>query len=121
MTNQGRVAGASLNQLGIVQPHHSQAPAVSVSATFLASPTLVNDLNLASGSGIESQPLNLPNGDAAIEKDKIGVTLWQQNPQNNPLNVLPAVSFGLPNAATISYDGRFPMGDRSSVSVSRMG
>ena len=115
MTNQGRVAGASLNNWGIVQPHHSQAPAVSVSATFLASPTLVNDLNFGFGQWDESQPLNLPNGDAAIEKDKIGVTLWQQNPQNNPLNVLPAVSFGLPNAATISYDGRFPMGDRSSV------
>ena len=115
MTNQGRVAGASLNNWGIVQPHHSGAPAVSMSATFLATPTLVNETNLGFGQWNESQPLNLPNGDAAIQKDKIGVALWQLNPQNNPMNMLPAVSFGLPNAATISYDGRFPMGDRSAV------
>jgi hypothetical protein len=115
MTNQGRVTAANFNNWGIVQPHASQAPAASLSATYIATPTLVNDLNFGFGQWDERQPLNLPNGDAAIEKDKLGITLWQGNPQNNPLNVLPAVSFGLPNAATISYDGRFPLGDRSSV------
>lgn len=115
MTNQGRVTAANFNNWGIVQPHASKAPAVSFSATFIATPTLVNDLNFGFGQWDESQPLNLPNNDASIEKDKLGITLWQQNPQNNPLNLVPAVSFGLPNAATISYDGRFPLGDRSSV------
>jgi hypothetical protein len=45
-----------------------------------------------------------------IIRDKIGMNLKQLYPQNNPLNFIPAASFGgVTGAAAISYDGRFPM------------
>lgn len=52
----------------------------------------------------------------AYQRATYGINIQQTYPQDNPLNLLPAMSFGgiSPSPAQVSYDGRFPMVDDST-------
>jgi hypothetical protein len=79
---------------------------------WIANPTLLADFTLGYASWLELQTYPddlLPR----LQRDQIGFDLPQLFPGQNPLNVVPAIEFGGtnigPNAATILWEGRFPM------------
>jgi hypothetical protein len=84
---------------------------VAANITYLASPTLVNELSIGLSRWTEDQAI-ASSQLAKVEKNKLGINLGQLYPGNNPLDLLPAASFGgVQNAVSIGYDSRFPMKD----------
>ena len=89
--------------------------------TYIASPTLVNEINIGYAGWSEDQVL--PNGSKelkAVEKDPLGITLTQFRPQLNPLGLIPTVQFGgggLTDLPKIGFPGssgtRFPISSQS--------
>jgi hypothetical protein len=72
------------------------------------SPTLINELNAGYTDRPEGEIVS--DGVSQLQKDKVGFNVSQFNPSANPLNLLPASNFtGVTAAATIGYDGRFPL------------
>jgi len=109
--------------------YHNSAPNVAVNLTYLASPTLINELNIGWASWSEDQIF--PNGPgelAAVQKNALGINLPQFRPQLNPLGLIPALTFGttnIENAPSIGFvgtkssgapndPGRFPIHSQSS-------
>jgi len=79
---------------------------------WFASPTVVAEFTGGYASWLELQTYPddlLPR----LQRDTIGFNLPQLYPAQNPLNVVPAIEFGGtnigPGAATILWEGRFPM------------
>ncbi|HET8550749.1 MAG TPA: carboxypeptidase regulatory-like domain-containing protein, partial [Bryobacteraceae bacterium] len=105
----GYATTANSNQWGIRQSYDTTNPNLGYNITYLAAPTLVNELSLGYARWTENQ--NIAESELAkISRDKLGITLGQQRPGNNPLRVIPAASFGgVTGTASIGYDGRFPM------------
>jgi hypothetical protein len=107
----GLATTANGNAWGVDQTYNTVNPHVSVNATFMASPTLVNDLTFGYAGWYELQSL-APSQLAKIQKSALGITFGSLFAGNNPLNVVPAMSFGgVTGAASVSYDARFPMYD----------
>jgi hypothetical protein len=73
------------------------------------SSTLISELN----ASYSTRPLNNSIADDAlrgIQRDTAGFRLGQLYPQNNPLNLIPNMSFGgVPNAIAVNMDGRTPL------------
>ena len=87
-------------------------PNIGGNITTIIKPTLINEFTMGWADWLELQ--KFPKGVLSrIEKQTLGVTLSQINPAENPLGVIPAMSFGgISNSpASVSYDGRFPMHD----------
>jgi len=82
--------------------------------TWIASPTLINETIVGYARWTEDQAYD-NDWLAKLQKDKLGVNLPQLFPGQNPLDVIPALNFGStnigPNAATVRWEGRFPMVD----------
>ena len=86
-------------------------PNIGVNLTYVFSPTLVNETTFGMNLWTESQVLT-KEGLAAYQRATYGINIPQSYPAQNPLGVLPAMSFGgVSSPAQISYDGRFPMVD----------
>jgi len=100
----------------------NRSPNLAVDVTYLASPTLVNELNIGWASWSEDQVF--PNGQselAAVQKSALGITLGQFRPQDNPRGLIPVLTFGgggLNKLPTIGFSGsngaRFPISSKSS-------
>ncbi len=84
--------------------------------TWIASPSLVGEFVVGYAAWKEDQPYP-DSWLAQYEKDKLGINLPQLYPAQNPLNLIPRVSFGSqnigPNAAVTGWEGRFPMNNIS--------
>lgn len=105
----GLAVTANSNQWGISQTYDTTNPNVGFNVTYLAGPTLVNELALGLSRWTEIQAIS-DSELAKLQKDKLGIKLGQKYLANNPLNVIPVASFGgVTGAASIGYDGRFPM------------
>ena len=88
---------------------------------YIASPTLVNEMNIGYAGWSEDQ--QLPNGNkelTAVQKSALGITLGQFRPQLNPLGLIPTIKFGgggLRNLPGIGFPGgngtRFPISSQS--------
>ncbi len=105
----GRAVTANSNQWGIKQSYDTTNPNLALNLTYLPSPTLVNELSLGLARWTEIQEIS-DSELAKLQRHKLGIGLGQVNPENNPLNLIPAASFGgVSGAASIGYDGRFPM------------
>lgn len=80
--------------------------------TWIVSPTVVNETIVGYARWTEDQDYRA-DWLAQLQKDKLGIDLPQLFPGQNPLNVIPALNFGGtnigPNAATVRWEGRFPM------------
>lgn len=89
--------------------------------TYIASPTLVNEIDIGYAGWSEDQVL--PHGKsefAAVEKAPLGITLTQFRPQLNPIGLIPTIKFGgggladLPNIGFPGGNGsRFPISSQS--------
>ena len=101
LTSQGR--NAWLNPSTQV----TTGPNDFVNVTYSASPTLVNEL-LVSFSGFDQQTTLTQSSLEKIQKSTTGYNLGQLHPTNNPLNLIPAASFGAPNSADIGYYTKYP-------------
>ena len=90
--------------------YSTTGPNVGGNLTWIVSPTVVNEFTLGWAQWTELQTIE-SNVLANLQKPNLGVALGQLNPSMNPLNVIPAVSFGtaIANAATTGYDQRFPV------------
>lgn len=100
---------ANTNQWGIAQTYDTTNPNLGLNVTYLPGPTFVNELSLGLSRWTEIQEIS-DSELARLQRDKLGIKLGQKYPANNPLNVVPVSSFaGVTGAASIGYDGRFPM------------
>ena len=89
-------------------------PNVGGAVTWILSPTLVNEAIVGYALWTETQIVP-DQWLAEVQRNKLGVTLGQLYPQQNPLNLIPAMSFGgISNVATTAWEGRFPMRDEAS-------
>jgi hypothetical protein len=94
---------------------------VTWNLTYIASPTLVNELNIGYAGWTEDQSLPKGNSElSAVQKSALGVTLGQFRPQLNPLGLIPTISFGgggLTDLPSIGFPGsngsRFPISSQS--------
>jgi hypothetical protein len=90
-------------------------PSLGGAVTWIISPTLVNESIFGYALWTEAQYYR-SEWLAKLQRDKLGVTFGQLNPQQNPLNLIPAMTFGgISNVATSAWEGRFPMRDEAST------
>lgn len=79
------------------------------------SPVLLNEFTF----GWLTQPADDRYEQSELEKnlrDRVGFVAGQFNPANNPLNVIPNATFGgVPNAANLVIEGRFPLYNRYHI------
>ena len=89
-------------------------PNLGGSVTWVASPTVINETVFGYGRWTENQVYR-DEWLAKLQRDKLGINLPQIYPDQNPLKLIPAMTFGGtnigPNAATTAWEGRFPMVD----------
>lgn len=105
----GVAVTANSNQWGIKQSYDTTNPNLAFNLTYLPNATVVNELALGLSRWTEIQEISASEL-AKLQRDKLGIRFGQKYPQNNPLNLIPAASFGgVTGAASIGYDGRFPM------------
>jgi Carboxypeptidase regulatory-like domain/TonB-dependent Receptor Plug Domain len=86
-------------------------PNFAFNVTYTISPTLVNELNLGTAGWSETQLYNSADL-AKAQLSPTGYNIPALYPGVNPLNLLPAVTFGLTNSANFGWDSRFPMADQ---------
>jgi len=112
VNNSGTASTANSNSWGIVQAYNTTNPNVAGNITYLASPTLVNELSVGLSRWTEIQSIS-DSELARLQRDKLGIKLGQLYAKNNPLNVIPGASFGggVGTAPSIGFDPRFPMND----------
>ena len=114
--NTGRTSPAISNQWGLANVDYSQTmPQIGGRLTTIFSPTLINEATVGMNLWTEQQKLS---ADAlkAYQRASYGISIQQTYASDNPLGLLPAMSFGgiTPSPAQVSYDGRFPMVDDST-------
>lgn len=77
--------------------------------TYIVSPTLINETTI--GMTLQKERQLLPQSSlAAYQRQTYGINIPQSYPETNPLGLLPSMSFGgVPNAARINHNARFPL------------
>jgi hypothetical protein len=112
VNNSGTASVANSNSWGIVQAYNTTNPNVAANITYMATPTLVNELSVGLSRWTEIQSIS--NSELArLQRSKLGISLGQLYPSNNPLGLIPGASFsgGIGTAPSIGFDPRFPMND----------
>jgi outer membrane receptor protein involved in Fe transport len=112
------VAAGSANW-GLIQQHYTFTDnGIVMNYTRIFSPTIINEATVGVRHSVEKGP---PESDEelrrVIRSDRGLGALGQFFPANNPLGVIPQISSfgGVPNAALITYDGRFPLRGADTV------
>ena len=91
--------------------YHTGGPNLGGNLTWIVNPTLVSELTVGFSTWNEEHIIE-PDVLKNLQKATYGMTIGQLYPQNNPLGLVPAASFGgVTNAATISYTARYPLYD----------
>jgi hypothetical protein len=110
------VAAGSANW-GLVRQHYTYTDNGAVLMhTRIFSPTVVNEFMGGVRHGVEKGPPESETEQNKMVRSKIGLNLGQFYPEINPLSIIPQASFGgVPNAAAITYDGRFPLRGADTV------
>lgn len=85
-------------------------PNVGGNLTYTISPTLVNEFTMGTARWSEDQRFVDPADALKLQRKALGINIGQFHPENNPLNLVPGVSFGgVQSPPGIGFDGRFPM------------
>jgi hypothetical protein len=114
--NTGLTSPAISNQWGPTPVDYAQTmPNLGGSFTYIFSPSLVNEATFGLNLWTEQQLVS-QDGIKLLQRANYGINIPQSYPKDNPLGLLPSMSFGgIPSAASISYDGRFPMVDDATA------
>ena len=114
----GYAVAAGSSNWGLVRQHYTYTDnGIVLNYAKILSPRMVNEFTGGARHGVEKGP---PESEEELKKVQRGprglTTLSQFFPGNNPLGILPQASFGgVPGAAAISYDGRFPLRGADTV------
>jgi len=103
--------GSTVNGLPWLIPgnYRTTNPNFAFNTTYTFTPTIVNELVVGTAGWSENQIYSAANIDK-IKKETVGYAYGQLFPKNNPLDLVPAATFGgVSNAAIYKYDARFPM------------
>jgi hypothetical protein len=93
----------------------SKAGMVSIHHRHIFSPTLVNELMVGYAYTF-GPPSWTDDGIKGLQRSTYGFNAGALTPANNPLNLMPVMSFGgVVGAASLGYDGRFPFNGARNV------
>lgn len=114
---QGYAVAAGSSNWGLVQQHYTFTDnSIVLNWARVITPTLVHEFNGGVRHSVEKGP---PLNDTELNRvvrSSVGFNVGQLYPQYNPLKIIPQASFGgVPNAAAITYDGRFPLRGADTV------
>ena len=114
--NTGRTSPAISNQWGLADVGYAQTmPQLGANFTYIFTPTLINEATVGMNLWTEEQQLS-DKGLTAYQRATYGINIPQSYPKDNPLGLLPSMSFGgVSSPAQVTYDGRFPMVDDSTA------
>ena len=114
--NTGRTSPAINNQWGLADVGYAQTmPQLGGNFTYIFTPSLINETTVGMNLWTEQQKLS-DAGLKAYQRATYGINIAQSYPKDNPLGLLPSMSFGgVSSPAQVSYDGRFPMVDDSTA------
>lgn len=115
-SNNGLNSPAIDNKWGPASVNYAQTmPQLGTTLIYVFSPTVVNEITLGMNLWTEDQLLS-SSGLAAYQRATYGINIPQTYPKDNPNSLIPAMSFGgITGAASVTYDGRFPMVDDSTA------
>ncbi len=108
--NHGHAVGGGSANWGYLKSNARYTDDAGVySVTHVITPTLVHEFNAGAHHSQEMSPPDNPADAAALNRTTRGMTLPQFYPGSNLMNLVPWASFGgIPSAARISNDARFP-------------
>jgi hypothetical protein len=109
--DQGFAVAAGAANWGMIPGHYKYTSDAGVfNVAWVVSPTIVNELNVAAQHNTENGPPRSMEDIAKFDRTKLGMTLPQLYPGNNPYNLIPWASFGaVPNSASFTTEARFPV------------
>jgi hypothetical protein len=114
----GYAVAAGSSNWGLVRQHYTYTDdGLVLNYAKILSPRLVNEFTGGARHSVEAGP---PESDEELKRvqrpDRGLASLGQFFPANNGLRIIPQASFGgVPNAAAITYDGRFPLRGADTV------
>ncbi len=124
-SNIGLTATTNSLNWGIPAFYETPSKNAGINLTFVASPTLVNEFNIGYSSWDEYTGLVNAADAKRISKSALGISLGQNNPTQNPLDLVPRVTslssggsngtFQLAQAPQINFDNRYPMLDATGT------
>ncbi len=104
------VPGGNANWGWLPNTYKDTSRTAVISATHIFSPTLILELSTGILRATEAGPAQRQEDVERLNRVKSGVTIPQFFPENNPLNLVPRASFGgITNAASVTYENRFPL------------
>src|SRR5215471_14744410 len=118
---------ATTNSLNWGIPAYYKTPArnAGVNLSYIASSTLVNEFSFGFSSWNEFTGPQNPADANKISKTALGINLGQNNPAQNPFDVVPRITslssggsngtYQLTQAPQITFDNRYPMNDRTDT------
>jgi hypothetical protein len=114
----GYAVAAGSSNWGLVRQHYTYTDnGIVLNYAKILSPRLVNEFTGGARHSVEKGP---PESDEELKNVQRGPrglsTLGQFFPANNVLQIIPQASFGgVPGAAAVTYDGRFPLRGADTV------
>ncbi|MGH9521903.1 MAG: carboxypeptidase regulatory-like domain-containing protein [Terriglobales bacterium] len=123
--NSGLTSTTDKMDWGIPQYYSTPAKNAGIDITYAATPTIVNEFTVGYASWDELQGFAGTQYLDALSRAKTGVNLGQNNPDQNPLDLVPRISglgghsgsgtFGFSQAPSINFDNRFPMNNSTGT------
>jgi Carboxypeptidase regulatory-like domain len=117
--NIGLTSTTNKHQWGIPSYYSTPSENAGFNLTFVASPTLVNEFTVGYASWKELNNFQNASGLEQLSKTALGLNLGQNNPDQNPLALVPRITafnggsgsgiFKLASTPEINFDNRFPM------------
>lgn len=120
--NQGFAVPAGAANWGMVGLHYTFTDKVALAGyTHTFNSKVVNELTIGYRQSTENGPPLTDAGLDSVKASTIGYNLGQFFPSSNPLGIMPQVGTGttgfggVPNAALLTYDGRFPLTGKDTL------
>ncbi len=114
----GYAVAAGSSNWGLVRQHYTYTDnGIVLNYTRIFGPTVVNEFTGGARHNVEKGPPESDEELKRVVRSERGLgTLSQFFPPNNPLRIIPQASFGgVPGAAAVTYDGRFPLRGADTV------
>jgi hypothetical protein len=114
----GYAVAAGSSNWGLVRQHYTYTDdGIVMNWARVLTPRTVNEFTFGVRHGVEAGPPESDEELKNVQRNSRNLSaLGQIFPSNNPLGIIPQASFGgVPGAAAITYDGRFPLRGADTV------